>query len=151
MADTVAADPAKHPQPPQQAHKPDATFSILSWLPQQTRAEYDTVEQVLDLMSVTLTHQGYRQQLEQFYGFYTPLDNALHSDSDQWLNSVDEAPLSEVIRSALAARLHKTSHLQQDLHHLGVMTGVLPLCSPACTAGVSHSKKTPYNEAARHA
>ena len=126
MADTVAADPAKHPQ---LAHKPAATSSILSRLRLETRAEHEAVEQVLDLMSVTLTHQSYRQQLEQFYGFYTPLEKALHSHSDQWLNSVDETPLSDLIRSALAARLHKTAHLQQDLHHLGVMTGVLPLCS----------------------
>ncbi len=126
MADTAVAAPANQQE---QAHKSDATTSILSRLRLETRAEHEAVEQVLDLMSATLTCQGYRQQLEQFYGFYKPLEKALHFRGDQWLNSVGETPLSNAIRSALAVRLDKTTHLQQDLYHLGVTTDMLPLCT----------------------
>jgi heme oxygenase len=100
----------------------------LSRLRLETRGEHEAVERVLDLMSASLTHEGYRQRLQQFYGFYAPLESALQALSSQPHDEADEAAWSRPVRSALAARLNKTAHLRQDLQYLGVMTEALPLC-----------------------
>jgi len=131
MAVLVVTDPVSQHEA---AFPPVAPSSILSRLRLETRGEHDAVEQVLDLMGSSLTHQSYRQRLEQFYGFYAPLEKALQSHGKSLTDRADGAdracksPLSDAISSALAARLNKTAHLQQDLHHLGVSTHVLPLC-----------------------
>jgi len=93
--------------------------SILSRLRFETRGEHDAIEQVLDLMSVSLTPQGYLHRLEQFYGFYAPLEKALQAR---------ELTLSPTTRAALASRLTKTALLRQDLQQLGVQAQTLPLC-----------------------
>jgi len=125
MAVFVVADPANQHE---KAHPPVATSSILPRLRAETRGEHDAVEQVLDLMSDTLTHRIYLQRLEQFYGFYAPLEKALQSHGKSLADRACKSPVSEAISSALAARLNKTAHLQQDLYHLGIATHGLPLC-----------------------
>ena len=125
MAVFVVADPANHQKA---ADLPVITSLILSRLRLETRGEHESVEQILDLMSATLTHQSYRQRLEQFYGFYAPLEEALRAHANQLAEAPDATTFSEATRSALVARVNKTHHLQQDLHHFGVMTEYLPLC-----------------------
>ncbi len=88
--------------------------SILSRLRLETRSEHDAIEQVLDLMGSSLTRESYRQRLEQFYGFYAPLEAALHARCNG--------------EAALLARLSKTAHLRQDLEYFGVEFDELPLC-----------------------
>ena len=105
-----------------------ASSSILTRLRLETRAEHDAVERVLDLMGAALTREAYRRRLEQFYGFYGPLEAALKSRCDTKAEDADESNLSGATLSALASRLTKTAHLRQDLHHLGVLTDDLPLC-----------------------
>lgn len=125
MAVLVVTDPESQQEA---ASLPVAPSLILSRLRLETRGEHDAVEQVLDLMGSSLSHQSYRQRLEQFYGFYAPLEKALQSHGKSLADRACKAPLSDAISSALAARLNKTAHLQQDLHHLGVPAHVLPLC-----------------------
>lgn len=125
MAVLVVTDPVSQHEA---AFLPVAPSSILSRLRLEARGEHDAVEQVLDLMSATLTHQSYRQRLEQFYGFYAPLEKALQSHGKSLADKAYKPPLSDAISSALAARLNKTAHLQQDLQHFGVRTDGLPLC-----------------------
>ena len=123
-ADAESQQEAVHPTGPGLA-----AHSILSRLRLETRAEHEAVEQVLDLMSPALTHQCYRQQLEQFYGFYAPLEEALLARGKCLADEPAEATLSAAIASALVFRLTKTAHLQQDLQYLGVRTRGLVLCS----------------------
>lgn len=96
-----------------------APASILSRLRLETRGEHVAVEQLLGLMGVSLTPEGYRHLLEQFYGFYAPLEKALQAR---------ELTLPSATRSALVARLKKSALLRQDLHYLGVPAEPLPLC-----------------------
>ena len=96
-----------------------APSSILSRLRLETRREHEAVEQVLDLMGVSLTVQRYRHRLEQFYGFYAPLEQRLQAR---------ELTLPSNMRAALAARLNKTALLRQDLKYLGTRPDTLPLC-----------------------
>ena len=91
--------------------------AILNRLRLETRGEHDAVERVLDLMGTSLTRDSYRQRLAQFYGFYGPLEAALHT------RCAATSPLA-----TLSPRLYKTALLRQDLFHLGVTTGGLPLC-----------------------
>ena len=53
--------------------------SILARLKDETRPEHDAIEQVLDLMDGTLTLAAYRRRLEQFHGFYRPVEDASRS------------------------------------------------------------------------
>jgi heme oxygenase len=105
-----------------------ASTAVLSRLRLATRDEHEAVERVLDLMSASLTPEGYRQRLEQFYGFYAPLEKALREGFAENADPEGEFGFSPAARSALASRLNKTNHLRQDLEYLGVPTGVLPLC-----------------------
>ena len=93
-----------------------APSSILTRLRLETRGEHDAVERVLGLMGAGLTRETYCQRLVQFYGFYGPLEAALH------------ARCATPYLQTLAPRLNKTSLLRQDLHYLGVSTGALALC-----------------------
>jgi len=104
---------------------------ILPRLRTETRHEHDAVEQVLDLMSATLTREGYRHRLEQFYGFYAPLEAALKDSGERLAHKAGKAGEPDTLlgtRAALASRLNKTVLLEHDLHHLGVATDNIPLC-----------------------
>ena len=106
--------------------------SILSRLRLETRGEHDAVEQLLDLIGGSLTHEGYRDRLKQFYGFYGPIEQALRTrctSGHQRPGRSADVVWSLAPRQALLLRLNKTALLQQDLHHLGVLTGTLPVCS----------------------
>ncbi len=105
--------------------------SILSRLRLETRSEHDAVEQLLDLIGDSLTREGYRDRLKQFYGFYGPIEQALRTrcgSGDQGPGESAGVAWSLAARQALLLRLNKSALLQQDLHHLGVRTGTLPLC-----------------------
>lgn len=127
MAVFVVADSVNQGVAPSSPQAP-ASSSILTRLRLETRGEHDAVERVLDLMSAALTREAYRRRLEQFYGFYGPLEAALQSLRDRKADDAGESILSAATRLALASRLTKTAHLRQDLHHLGVLTDDLPLC-----------------------
>ena len=131
MAVFLVADPVDQSAAALSSEPPAAPPSILARLRLETRGEHEAVEQVLDLMAASLTREGYRQRLQQFYGFYAPLEAALQARCDRVAgdagNAGDKA-LSTGTHSALAVRLNKTAHLRQDLRRLGVMIEDLPLC-----------------------
>lgn len=113
------------------ALSPPEPPSILSRLRLETRGEHDAVEQVLDLIGSSLTRDGYRHRLEQFYGFYAPLEQALRARCallEVRAVDVTVAAWSPSMCSALVPRLNKAAHLWQDLGHLGVLTATLSLC-----------------------
>ncbi len=125
MSVFVVAGPVSQQQA---AVVPIPSPTILSRLRLDTRGEHEAVEQVLDLMATSLTREGYRQRLEQFHGFYAPLESALRESGEQKADQSDEFILTPDIRLALAARLNKTAHLLQDLHYFGAITETMPLC-----------------------
>lgn len=100
--------------------------SVLSRLRLETRGEHDAVERVLDLMGTGLTREVYCRQLERFYGFYGPLEDALQI---RCVLSGDHAGGATSQLPTLLPRLKKTAHLQRDLRYLGVETADLLLCS----------------------
>jgi len=109
--------------------RPAAPPTILDRLRNETRGEHDAVERVLDLMSTSLSRDGYCQRLQNFYGFYLPLEAALQRGltlTDD--NFEGKTALAFEVHTALALRLNKTARLRQDLHCLGVKTEKLPLC-----------------------
>jgi len=116
MVSFVVAEPVGQHEAPSPSVEPS---SILARLRLETRSEHDAVERVLDVMGVSLTLEGYRHRLEQFYGFYAPLEKALQAR---------ELTLSPATHAALVARLKKTALLRQDLEHLGARIQALPLC-----------------------
>ncbi len=128
MAVFVVADPAQEFGAAPSSDLPAAPSSILVRLRLETRGEHDAVERVLDLMGTSLTREGYRQRLEQFYGFYAALEAALQSRCAPADGDRGEPTLPLATRSAILPRLSKTAHLRQDLHCLGVITEDLPLC-----------------------
>ena len=79
MAVFLVADPARDFEAAPSSDLPAAPSAILARLRLETRGEHDAVELELDLIGVSLTREGYRQRLEQFYGFYAPLEAALHN------------------------------------------------------------------------
>ena len=89
--------------------------SVLTRLRVETRGEHEAVERVLNLMDTALSAEAYRQRLAQFYGFYCPLEAALHSRCTGQLAS-------------LLPRLNKTALLSQDLQRLHFKVEDLPLC-----------------------
>lgn len=126
--DALSTSPPTPPSPP---FPPAAQPSILSRLRLETRREHDAVERVLDLIGGSLTREGYRHRLEQFYGFYGPLEQALRARCDPLDGCSGESTFtawSMPMPSALLPRLNKSDLLRQDLRHLGVLTGTLPLC-----------------------
>ena len=114
--------------PSEKAHPPTATFSILSRLRLETRAEHNALDKLLDLMNTRLTLQSYARQLKQFYGFYAPLEQALQARRNLLADGPDGITLPDVLSQALLARLNKTSYLQQDLQYLGIPTDDQLLC-----------------------
>ena len=115
MAVFLVADSESQSAVPSSCHAL-APSTILTRLRLETRDEHDAVERVLDLMGPALTREIYCQRLVQFYGFYGPLEAALHVRC--------AAPYLQT----LVPRLDKTSLLRQDLHYLGVSTDALALC-----------------------
>ena len=116
----------------EKACSPAATFSILSRLRLEIRAEHNALDQLLDLMNTRLTLQSYDRQLKQFYGFYAPLEQALQARRNLLVDGPDGITLPDVPSEALLARLNKTSYLQQDLQqdlqYLGIPTDGQLLC-----------------------
>jgi heme oxygenase len=105
-----------------------APSTILSRLRKDTRSEHDAVEQVLDLMAISLTREGYCERLKQFHGFYAPLERALQESNQGRTHQSYAGSFSLATQSALVTRLNKTMHLQKDLRYLGVVTEILPFC-----------------------
>lgn len=92
---------------------------ILQRLKQDTRIYHQQIEEVVDLQHRLGSREGYRSVLEQFYGFYAPLEGAL----------VGVAGLDLVIND-LGAR-QKTGLLACDLGALGMTPSELALL-PHC-------------------
>ena len=83
----------------------------------ETRAEHDAIEQALNLMDGQLALDGYRQRIEQFYGFYLPLEHNMLKRK-AWLS-----PWLDVGERV------KTRLLAADLTALGgAPAASLPLC-----------------------
>ena len=112
----------------EKACSPAVTFSILSRLRLEIRAEHNALDQLLDLMNTRLTLQSYDRQLKQFYGFYAPLEQALQARRNLLADGPDGITLPDVPSEALLARLNKTSYLQQDLQYLDIPTDGQLLC-----------------------
>ena len=81
---------------------------ILARLRSDTHAEHEAVERQLGLAEETLTLTRYRRRLEQFWGFYAPLEARLEAG----------AP-SRPAEPSFAGR-RKTGWLETDLRALGV-------------------------------
>lgn len=95
--------------------------TLLARLRQETRQEHEAIEQALAFTDHSLTRKRYCQRIEQFYGFYAPIENLIRS---RWASLA----LPNPTHLALSVRLGKTPWLQQDLHHLQIQTADLPMC-----------------------
>lgn len=93
------------------------TPALLSRLRRETRTQHGSLESALDLTSVNLTRDAYRRRLEQFYGFYAPVEARLLALGGWSERGID-----------LSGRL-KTPLLEADLQTLGVAAEALPLCA----------------------
>ena len=90
---------------------------LLSRLRTETRDRHDAIEQTLLLMDDDLTPEAYRRRLEQFFGFYKPVEERLLDGCGPlapWLN--------------VQAR-RKTPLLEADLTALGQAAARLPVCT----------------------
>jgi heme oxygenase (biliverdin-IX-beta and delta-forming) len=92
---------------------------ILQRLKQDTRIYHQQVEEVVDLQHRLSSREGYRSVLEQFYGFYAPLEGALAG-----------VPGLGLVLDDLVAR-QKTGLLAGDLGALGMTPSALALL-PRC-------------------
>lgn len=91
---------------------------VLARLKTDTRAEHEAIEQTLALMGSKLTTRTYRRRLEQFYGFYRPLEDGLAAIGGWSARDID-----------LSAR-GKVHLLTDDLAALeGPDPSLLPICS----------------------
>jgi heme oxygenase len=91
--------------------------SILARLKDETRPEHDAIEQVLDLMDGTLTLAAYRRRLEQFHGFYRPVEERLQVLGGWGKHGIDLGARSKVLL------------LEADLRVLGAeAVENLPVC-----------------------
>ena len=91
--------------------------SILARLKDETRPEHDAIEQVLDLMDGTLTLAAYRRRLEQFHGFYPPVERRLQVLGGWGKHGIDLGARSKVLL------------LEADLRVLGAeAVENLPVC-----------------------
>lgn len=89
---------------------------ILARLRAETRAEHDAIEAALDLIGPGLTLAAYCLRLEQFHGFYRPVEERLLAAGGWAGRGLD-----------LEAR-QKTPLLVADLAALGVDALELPVC-----------------------
>lgn len=92
---------------------------ILQRLKQDTRIYHQQIEEVVDLQHRLRSREGYRSVLEQFYGFYAPLEGALAGVAGLGLALND-----------LVAR-QKTGLLACDLGALGMLPSAITLL-PRC-------------------
>lgn len=91
--------------------------AILSRLRAETRSQHEAIERALMPMADQLTLHTYVHRLEQFYGFYKPVEDRIYDDA---------GPLGAWL--ALAIR-RKTPLLEADLEELRQGDGrSLPLC-----------------------
>lgn len=79
---------------------------LLSRLRTETRDQHDAIEHTLALLDGDLTRATYRQRLEQFYGFYKPVEDRLFGEGsplEAWLDLKGryKAPLLEADMKAL--------------------------------------------------
>jgi heme oxygenase len=100
---------------------------LLSRLRTETRDQHDAIEQTLLLMEDDLTLAGYRRRLEQFYGFYKPVEERIldsHGPIAAWLplQQRRKTPLLEADLKALR---------QQEAAGLPVCTNLPQLISAA--------------------
>jgi heme oxygenase len=90
---------------------------VLSRLRSETRDQHDAIERTLVLMDDSLTLDAYRQRLEQFFGYYQPVEQCLFGA---------DSPLADWV--PLQQR-RKTHLLEADLATLGVQAAQqLPIC-----------------------
>ena len=87
---------------------------ILFRLRRETRDEHDAIERQLGLADATLSLERYRWRLQQFWGFYSPLEGKLAARGDD---------------GAAWADRRKSAWLAADLRALGVSVDTLPRCS----------------------
>ena len=125
MADFVALKLVNQGIVPCSAHA-HASSTILTRLRLETQDEHHAVERVLGLMDAEFTAGAYRLRLEQFYGFYSPLEAALQTRCNLPYECGEGATSQLEI---LLPRLNKTTLLRQDLSRLGVTTEDLPQCT----------------------
>ena len=91
---------------------------LLSRLRTETQDRHDAIEHTLLLMEDDLTLAAYRRRLEQFYGFYQPVEARLLDG---------RGPLAPWLDVQVR---RKTAQLQADLTALGQAAGArLPLCT----------------------
>ena len=92
-------------------------IGLLVRLRAETRAEHDAIEHALNLTDGRLTLEGYRQRVEQFYGFYKPLEERMLV-REGWIS-----PWLDINERV------KTPLLAADLKALGsAPAAALPLC-----------------------
>jgi heme oxygenase (biliverdin-IX-beta and delta-forming) len=125
MADFVALEAVNQDTASCIAHT-SSPSTILKRLRLETQDEHHAVERVLGVMDATFTREAYRLRLEQFYGFYSPLEAALQTRCNLPHACGEGANLHLAM---LLPRLNKTSLLRQDLSKLGVTTEDLPHCT----------------------
>ncbi len=90
---------------------------VMARLNEETRSEHEAIERVVDLTGGALTHAGYRRVLEQFHGFFWPVEERLRKLDGWGEHGID-----------VAARC-RTPLLVVDLRVLGAVTVEgLPVC-----------------------
>ena len=98
--------------------------ATLSRLRAETRSQHEAIEQALMLMSDQLTLPTYVHRLEQFFGFYKPVEDRIYDDSGPlgaWLAARLTAPLK-------LAKRRKAQLLEADLNVLRPGGMPLALC-----------------------
>ena len=99
--------------------------SLMLRLRHETRPEHAEVEAVVDLVSPHLTREVYRKRLEQFYGFYLPLEERLAERLAERPHAGEEWGRWGL---DLNAR-RKVPLLEADLRVLGTAPDRLPRCA----------------------
>ncbi|MFO1500637.1 MAG: biliverdin-producing heme oxygenase [Verrucomicrobiota bacterium] len=102
----------------QSSHNPTEIAPLLLRLRKETRPQHAALERVLGLLDKALSLGTYRQRLEQFYGFYRPVEGHLGALGDWRKRGLD------------VQERRKVPLLEADLRALGVETPEsLPLCT----------------------
>jgi heme oxygenase len=90
---------------------------LLYRLRTETRHQHDAIEQTLLLMEDDLTLEGYRRRLEQFYGFYQPVEQRLLDGG---------GPIAPWLPVPQRRKAHL---LKADLKALGQHAALPPVCT----------------------